>query len=125
MSDKNIVGSARNMIQDLLAPEVKEVKAEVTATRTDLRQATETLRLHIDFLREEIKLHNEAVRKEMQRNQEALRQELKLRYEQLERLVVHGDQRNEHLISARSNKPESSIDLRERLASIEARMPRQ
>ena len=107
MSDKNIVGSFREIVQDLLVPELKAVKVEVAALRNDMKVA------------------NESLRTEMKLSHDALREEVKLRHDTLEGIIKHGDQRNEQLILALSEKLDFAIDIRERLASIEARMPRQ
>ena len=89
MSDKNIIGSLREIVQDLLVPELKAVKVEIAALRTDMKGSNE-----------------------------ALREEIKLRLEV-------SDRHTEQLIRALSDKLDFTIEVRERLASIEARMPRQ
>lgn len=118
MSDKNIVASLREIVQDLLVPEVKEIKAELTAIRTEMKQTNEALR-------EDLRQTNEALREDLRQTNDALREEIRLRHENLELLIKHGDARNEQLILALSSKLDYSMEIRERLASIEARMPRQ
>lgn|SRR5487761_569708 len=93
---KTIVDSLREVMQDLLVPELKAVKVSV------------------DSLRNEMKLSNDSFREEM-----------KLRHENLERMIQHGDERSEQLIHSLSEKLDFAIDIRERLASLEARLPRQ
>jgi hypothetical protein len=50
---------------------------------------------------------------------------MKLRDEHLERMIAYGDQRNEQLILSFTQKFDTALDVRERLAAIEARLPRQ
>ena len=89
MSETNIVESLRGIVQDLLVPEVKEIKAEIAALRTD---------------------------KEFSNN--ALRTKLTLRLEA-------SDRHTEPLIRALFDKLDFTTEVRERLASNEARMARQ
>jgi hypothetical protein len=91
---KNVVDSLREVMQDLLVPELKAVKVSV------------------DSLRSEMKLSHDS-----------LREEMKLRHENLERMILHGDEQNEQLIRSLRDRLDSAIDIRERLASIEARLP--
>lgn len=100
MSDKNMVGSLREVVQDLLVPELKAVKVEIAALRGDMKLTSDNLRT------------------EMKSSQEALREEIRIRLEASDRYT-------EQLIRALSDKLEFTIEVRERLASIEARMPRQ
>ena len=93
---KTVVDSLREVMQDLLVPELKAVKVSV------------------DSLRSEMKLSHDS-----------LREEMKLRHENLERMIQHGDERSEQLIRSLADRLDSAIDIRERLASIEARLPRQ
>jgi hypothetical protein len=71
---KNIVDSLRDVVQDLLVPELKALKVSMDSIRTEMRVRDE-------------------------KNDQAMR----------------------HL----SEKLDFAIDIRERLASLEARMPRQ
>ena len=50
---------------------------------------------------------------------------MKLRHENLERMITYGDQRNEQLIRSFTEKFDIALDMRERLAAMEARMPKQ
>ena len=54
-----------------------------------------------------------------------LRAEMKLRDEKMEHIIRLGDEKNEQAIRNLSDKLDFAIDVRERLASIEARLPRQ
>ena len=92
MSAKNVVESFRDVVQDLLVPELKAVKVSVDA------------------------LHSEVG---------YLRMELKLRDEKLEELIRHGVERNERAIQGLGQRLDDAIEVRERLAAIEARLPRQ
>ena len=89
---KNAVESVREIVQDLLVPELKAVKVSVDS------------------------LHNEM---------SYLRSEMKLRDERMEQLIRSGDEKNEQAIRNLSERLNLAIDIRERLASLEARLPRQ
>ena len=78
---KNVVETFRDVVQDLLVPELKAVKVSVDS------------------------LHNEM---------NSLRNEMKLRDEKQGQAILH-----------LSEKLDFAIDIRERLASLEARLPRQ
>lgn len=82
---KNIVESFREVVQDLLVPELKSVKVSIDSLRT----------------------------------------EMQLRDEKMVQLVRLGDEKNEQAIRNLSEKLDFAIDIRERLASVEARLPRQ
>jgi hypothetical protein len=82
---KNVVESLREVMQDLLVPELKALKVSMDSMRGELKSS-------LDSLRHEMQLRDE-------KNDQAMR----------------------HL----SEKLDFAIDIRERLASLEARMPRQ
>ncbi len=111
MSDaKNILETFRDVVQDLPVPELRAVKVSVEAMRGDMKYMREDM----DRMRSDFKLSNDAMREEM-----------RLRSELLERTIAHGDQRNEQLLLAFIAKFDTAIDFRERLATHEARLPRQ
>lgn len=82
---KNIVDSLREVVQDLLVPELKAVKTSV----------------------------------------DSLRSEMILRDEKLELSIRLGLENTAQAIRHLAQNLENSSDIRERLASLEARMPRQ
>jgi hypothetical protein len=82
---KNMIESLREVVQDLLVPELKAVKTSV----------------------------------------DALRSEMVLRDDRLEQVVKLGLEKQSQAIQHLSEKLDFAIDIRERLASLEARMPRQ
>lgn len=100
MSGKNVVDSLREVMQDLLVPELKAVKVSVDALRTDLKLTTEAIR-------NEMKISNEALRQEMKLRQEATSTQMDQMYRSL------------------SDKIDFTTEMRERMASLEARLPRQ
>ena len=115
---KNVFESFREVVQDLLVPELKAVKVS------------------IDSLRTEMKMSNEATRGEMKINNDALREEMKFRYEALEKMIANShdslaqlirqsEERNERSIQVLAEKFDGSVQIRERLATLEARMPKQ
>jgi uncharacterized tellurite resistance protein B-like protein len=86
-----------------------------------MRQGNDILRDDMNHMRGDIG----SLRSDIRLSQEALRQEMKLRDEHLERMIAYGDQRNEQLILSFTQKFDTALDVRERLAAIEARLPRQ
>jgi hypothetical protein len=82
---KNTVDSFREVVQDLLVPELK------------------ALRVSVDSMKVEMQLRDEKVHTE-----------LRLR-----------DERMQESIRGLSQKLDFAIDIRERLAALEARLPRQ
>ena len=82
---KNIVESLRDVVQDLLVPELKALKVSMDSMCSEMK-------VSMDSMRSEMKIRDE-------KNDQAMR----------------------HL----SEKLDFAIDIRERLASLEARMPRQ
>ena len=104
---KSAFGSFREVAQDLLVPELKAVKVAVDSLRTETKMS-------IDALRNETRASSEALRNENKILFEALRQEMKLRDE----LFVQ-------TMRSLSDKLDYAIDIRERLATLEARMPKQ
>ncbi|MEO6803512.1 MAG: hypothetical protein ABI197_09760 [Granulicella sp.] len=93
---KSVVDSLREVMQDLLVPELKAVKVSV-----------------------------DSLRNEMKTSLDSLRTEMKLRDEKMEQLIRLGDEKNEQAIRNLSEKLDFAIDIRERLATLEARTPRQ
>lgn len=100
---KNVVESLREVVQDLLVPEFRALKVSVDAMREDMHDLRSDLNTSLD----------------------SLRQEMRLRDEKMEQLVRSGDEKNEQAVRSLSQKLDFAIDIRERLASLEARMPRQ
>jgi trehalose-6-phosphate synthase len=82
---KSVIDSLRELLQDILVPELK------------------ALRVSMDSLRTEMQLRDE-------KTQESIR---------------HLDQRTQESIRHLSEKLDYAIDIRERLGSLEARLPRQ
>ncbi len=103
MGSKNMVESFRDVVQDLLVPELKAVKVSV-----------ESLSHQMDSLRIEMKLRDEK-----------MEQLIKAGDARLEQMIQHGDERNERAVQALCEKLDFAIDIRERLATLEARQPRQ
>ena len=103
MSGRNIAESFRDVVQDLLVPELKAVKVSV-----------ESLSHQMDSLRTEMKLRDEKM-EQLIRSGDA----------RLEAMIQSGDERNVRALQALSEKLDFAIDIRERLATLEARQPRQ
>jgi sensor histidine kinase YesM len=84
MKAKSTVESLREIVQDLLVPELKALKVEMASLRGDLVTGLDAVRI-----------------------------EMRLR-----------DEKQSQAIQALSDKLSYAIDIRERLASVEARLPR-
>ncbi len=102
MKPKNAVESLREIVQDLLVPELKAVKISI-----------------------------ESLRSEMTVSNESLRNEIRLRDEKQTQAIRHLDEKlteaTRHLsdnIKQMSDKFDSSMEFRERLAALEAKSPR-
>jgi hypothetical protein len=100
---KNIVESFREVVQDLLLPEFKALKATAEAQREDSRQLRSDLKDSVGGLRIEIR-----------ESLDALRNEMRIR-----------DDRQTDAIRSLTKQFDFAVEARERLASLEARMPRQ
>ncbi len=93
---RSVVGSFREVVQDLLVPELKALKVSM------------------DSMRNETNISLQSLRSETKTSFDALRQEMKLR-----------DEINAQAMRGLAEKLDYAIDIRERLASLEARLPRQ
>ncbi len=102
-SAKTIVDSLREIAQDILVPEVKSLRVSVEGLRTEMQLGDRNLQNSVDALREEMKVRDERLHSEM-----------RLRDEQMKEAI--------HTLS---QKLDFAIDIRERLAALEARQPRQ
>ena len=116
-SSKNVLESARDIVQDLLVPELKALKVSVESLRTDMKANT-------DALRNETRLNTDALREELKLTKDSLREEMKIRHESLVRIIELESERNAQQIRSLGEKFDIAVDVRERLASVEARMPK-
>lgn len=118
---KTIVDSFREVVQDLLVPELKAVRVSVDSLRTEMQLRDETLRAELKLRDENLRAEIHSGDKEMQLRDEkfqesidGLRSEIQLR-----------DERTHEIIRAFGQKLDFAIDIRERLVVLEARLPRQ
>ena len=95
LKPKNAVESLRDIVQDLLVPELKALKAEMESQRRENHTQFEAIRT-------ELKLRDDRQAEATQ----ALRTEMSIRFEQL------------------SDRITTALDLRERLAILEYRAKR-
>ena|SRR5271163_3421494 len=93
---KSVIDSLRELLQDILVPELK------------------ALRVSMDSMRTEMQLRDEKTQESIQhldrRTQES---------------ILHLDQRTQESGRHLSEKLDYAIDIRERLIALEARLPRQ
>lgn len=92
---RNAVESLRDIVQDLLVPELRALKVEVEALRVESRNSIDSLRV------------------ESRNSIAALRDEMRLR-----------DEKQTQAIQNLSDKLGYMMDVRERLAVLEDRVPR-
>ena len=90
-------------------------------TMSATKNAAESVREIVQDLLVPVKVSVGSLHNEMS----YLRSEMKLRGEKMEQLIRSGDQKNEQAIRDLSDRLDFAIDIRERLASLEARLPRQ
>ena len=95
MKSKDAVESLRDIVQDLLVPELKAVKVSVESTKASI----------------------DSLRSEMTTSFDAVRTEMRLRDEKQTERSNHISKDIQHL----SEKFDRAMDIRERLASLEAR----
>jgi len=111
---KNIIESSRDIVQDFLVPEMKAVKVSI-----------EGLTHQIDSIRIEMKLREEKMEQLIRSGESRMELVLRSGLEKIEQLVNFGDERNAIAIRVLSQKIDDNTEFRERLAAIEARLPRQ
>jgi capsule polysaccharide export protein KpsE/RkpR len=102
MKAKNTVESLREIVQDLLVPDMKAIKVSIDSLRNELH-------IEVAAIRGEIT----SVRGEMAAGFDAVRTEMRLR-----------DEKQTQAIQALSDKLGYAIDIRERLAVLEDRSAR-
>jgi hypothetical protein len=135
MKMKSSVESLREIVQDLLVPELKAVKAEISSMRNEMTTG-------LDAVRTEMRLRDEKQTQALQYLDEKQTQAfLRLDEKQTQAFKNLDDKHTaafKHLdekmsdstkqiwdgIQQLSAKMDSSVEFRERLASIEARLPR-
>lgn len=132
----------REAVQDMLVPEIRSMKVSMDALTAELRLRDATQTTNLGALRDELRLRDatqttnlEALREELRlrdatqtKNLESLREELRLRTDSLkEELRNRTDSLQTEMRAGFKRIDETigtQIDVRERLASIEARLPR-
>ncbi len=104
---ENTFESFREVVQDRLVPELKAVKVSV------------------DSLRTEMKINNDALREEMKYRYEGLEKIIANSHDSLAQLIRQSEERSERSNQMLAEKFDGSVQIRERLATLEARMPKQ
>ncbi len=124
MKVKSSVESLREIVQDLLVPELKAVKAEISSMRSEMTTG-------LDAVRTEMRLRDEKQTQALQYLDEKQTQAFLRLDEKHSAAFKHLDEKmsdsTKHIwdgIQQLSAKMDSSVEFRERLASIEARLPR-
>jgi len=115
-TSKKVLESFRDVVQDLLVPELKAMKVSLDLVRVETRLGDEKLEQSVRLGNEK----TEAAIRHLADRFDSLREEIKLRDAALERMIAYGDQRNEQLILSFSQKFGDTMELRERLARLEA-----
>jgi hypothetical protein len=120
------VGGFREITQDLVAPELRAVK-------TSIESLTQELRLRSEALSHEMKLRNDSLlenlSKEIHLRTESLKEELRLRDSVQSANIQRLENSQTSLTDAVKDLARKidgmNLDLRERVAALEARAPRQ
>ena len=107
-------GTFRDAIQDLLVPELRSLKVSMEGIRTEmqLRDERQTVALQSQGERQTAALQAQGER--LTQAIEALTHEVRLR-----------DENQSKAMASLSQKLDFAIDIRERLAHVEARLPKQ
>ena len=109
MKPKNAVESLREIVQDLLVPELKAIKVELDSQRRETQARSDSLHTELKVRTEgistELKVTTDAVRADT----EALRVEMRLR-----------DEKQSQALPAISKKMGTLMEVPERLAVLEA-----
>ena len=109
MKPKNAVESLREIVQDLLVPELKAIKVELDSQRRETQTRFDSLhtelKVRTDAISTEVKVTTDGLRAET----EALRVETRLR-----------DDKQSQALQAISDKMGTLLEVRERLAVLEA-----
>ena len=116
-----VLGSFRETVQDLLVPELRAIKVQIEAL-------TQEMRLRKEQLAQEMRLRDEQQKKAI----DQLSNEMKLRDEQQKKAIdqLSGemrlrDERQTKAIGQLSEKLDFSLEFRDRLSQLEARLPKQ
>jgi hypothetical protein len=104
------IGGLREIVQDLVAPDLSAVRVSIDALAQELR-------LRSEALSQEMKLRSENLQDELR----ALREEMRLRDENQSKYAQSMGQDIKDL----SRKLDFTIELRVRVAVLEARLPKQ
>lgn len=96
------VSGFREVVQDALVPELREIKAQISALKEELRLRTENLAQQDENLREELR-----------RGDALLREQIRLGFEASARET-----------KALSDKLDIALNIRERIVALEERLPR-
>ena len=147
MKAKSAVDSLRDVVQDLLVPELKAVKMSVDSLRTEMKLSDDALRAEmkgsidtlradvvgsadalraemkgsIDTLRADVMGSADAQRADVKGSADALRAEVKGSIDTLRTEMRLQDEKQTQAIQHLSEKLDIAISIRERLAVLEAR----
>ncbi len=121
---KNTVESLRDIVQDLVAPDLKALRVTVDSHRNENTIQFEALRREIDALRDEVRSSSDTLRSEMRSSNEALRSEMRSSNEALRTEMRVRDEKQSIALQAIADKLGTILEVRERLAVLEDRLPR-
>ncbi len=118
------VATFREALQDMPVPELRSIKVSLDALTTELRLRDATQTTNLEALREELRLRDatqtknlDALREGLRLRTDSLKEELRNRNDSLQMEMRTGFKRIDRTIG-------TQIEVRERLASLEARLPR-
>ncbi len=121
MKPKNAVESLRDIVQDLLVPELKALKAEMDSQRRENQTQFEAIRTELKIRTDAISTELQVTTNALRSDTESLRVEMRIRDERqteaLQALRTEMSLRFEHL----DGRLGTLLEVRERLAVLEDR----
>ncbi len=120
LKPRNAAESLRDIVQDLLVPELKAIKTELDSQRRENETHFAGIRSESAAIRNEVKITSAAQKAET----ESLRVELRLRDEKQTQALYALSERQTQAFNVLSEKMGTLMEVRERLAVLEDRAKR-
>jgi 4-hydroxyphenylpyruvate dioxygenase-like putative hemolysin len=120
MKVKSSVESLREIVQDMLVPELKAVKAEITSIHGEIATVRSEMATGFDAVRIEMRLRDEKQTQAIKHLDEKLTESIK----HLDEKITESNRNLSENIKQLSDKFDSSVEFRERLAALEAKSAR-
>jgi len=122
---KNIIESSRDIVQDFLVPEMKAVKVSIEGLTHQIDSIQVEMKLREEKLEQLIRSGESRMELLVHSGEQRIEQLIRSGLERMEIVVRSGDDKNSQAIDNLSQKVDEKMEFRERLAALEARLPRQ